>query len=205
MDGIDVDKIGPKHRTCRRVGAPLCGRPNCPSNKRPYPPGQHGRGRKRFSEYQTRLLEKQKLRAIYGVSESQMRSYYDRASRSRGVTGEEMIRLLETRLDSVVLRLGFALTTRQARQLVSHNHVTVDGKRLNVPSARVKPDQTIDVTPKAKNFVSVREAVEITADPPVYLYRNKDSVEGTLSRAPERDEIPLPVEVEERLIVEFYS
>lgn len=205
MDGIHVDKIGPKHRTCRRVGAPLCGRPNCPSNKRPYPPGQHGRGRKRFSEYQTRLLEKQKLRAIYGVSESQMRTYYDRASRSRQVTGEEMIRLLETRLDSVVLRLGFALTTRQARQLVSHNHVTVDGKRLNVPSARVKPGQTIAVAPKAKNFVAVREALEITPDPPVYLYRNKDSVEGTLSRAPERDEIPLPVEVEERMIVEFYS
>jgi small subunit ribosomal protein S4 len=205
MDGIHVDKIGPKHRTCRRVGAPLCGRPNCPSNKRPYPPGQHGRGRKRFSEYQTRLLEKQKLRAIYGVSESQMRSYYDRASRSNEVTGEQMLRLLETRLDSVVRRLGFALTTRQARQLVSHNHVTVDGKRLNVPSARVKPGQTIAVTPKAKNFVSVREALEITPDPPVYLYRNKDSVEGTLSRAPERDEIPLPVEVEERMIVEFYS
>jgi small subunit ribosomal protein S4 len=200
-----MDKIGPKHRTCRRVGAPLCGRPNCPSNKRPYPPGQHGRGRKRFSEYQTRLLEKQKLRAIYGVSESQMRRYYDEAARSRDVTGEEMIRRLETRLDTVVLRLGFALTTRQARQLVSHGHVLLDGKRLNVPSARVKPGQTIEVGGKAKNFVAVREALEITPDPPSYLYRNKDDVQGTLSRAPERDEVPLPVTVEERLIVEFYS
>jgi small subunit ribosomal protein S4 len=200
-----VDKIGPKHRTCRRVGEPLCGRPNCPSLKRPYPPGQHGRGRKRISEYQTRLVEKQKLRAIYGVSESQMRRYYDQASRSRSVTGEEMIRSLETRLDTVVLRLGFALTTRQARQLVSHGHVLLDGKRLNVPSARVKPEQTIEISGKAKNFVSVREALEITADPPAYLYRNKDETQGTLSRLPERDEVPLPVKVDERLIVEFYS
>ena len=200
-----MDKIGPKHRTCRRVGEPLCGRPNCPSNRRPYPPGQHGRGRKRISEYQTRLVEKQKLRAIYGVSESQMRRYYDEATASKGVTGEELIRRLETRLDSVVLRLGFALTTRQARQLVSHGHVLLDGRRVNVPSARVKPEQTIEISGKAKNFVSVREAVEITADPPVYLYRNKDDLQGPLSRLPERDEVPLPVTVEERLIVEYYS
>src|SRR5205085_10883252 len=106
-----MDKTGPKHKTCRRVGAALCGRPNCPSNKRPYPPGMHGRGRKRISEYQTRLVEKQKLRHIYGVSEAQMRGYYDKASRSKGVTGEEMIQSLETRLDTVCLRLGFALPT----------------------------------------------------------------------------------------------
>lgn len=200
-----MDKIGPKHRTCRRVGAPLCGRPNCPSNKRPYPPGQHGRGRKRISEYQTRLVEKQKLRAIYGVSEKQMRRYYDQATRSMGVTGEELIRRLETRLDTVVLRLGFSLTTRQARQLVSHGHVLLDGRRVDVPSARVKPEQTIEISDKAKNFISVREALEITADPPPYLYRNKEQVQGTLSRQPERDEVPLPVDVEERLIVEYYS
>ncbi len=190
---------------CRRVGAPLCGRPNCPSNKRPYPPGQHGRGRKRFSEYQVRLLEKQKLRAIYGVNEAQMRRYYDKANRSRGVTGEELIRQLETRLDAVVLRLGFAQTMRQARQLVSHGHVLLDGKRVNVPSARVRENATIEVTGKAKNFVSVREAVEVTPEPPSYLYRNKDQLQGTLSRVPERSEIPLPVEVEERLIIEYYS
>ena len=200
-----MNKMGPRHRTCRRVGAPLCGRPNCPANKRPYPPGQHGRGRKRISEYQTRLLEKQKLRHIYMVSEKQMRRYYDQATRSKGVTGEEMIRQLETRLDTVILRLGFALSTRQARQLVSHGHVSVDGRRIDVPSAQVKPGQTIEVSPKARNFVFVHEALEITSDPPSYLYRNKDQVQGTLSRFPERDEIPLPVEVEERLIVEYYS
>jgi small subunit ribosomal protein S4 len=190
---------------CRRVGEPLCGRPNCPSAKRPYPPGQHGRGRKRISEYQVRLLEKQKLRAIYGVGERQMRVYYDHASRKTGVTGEELIRQLETRLDAVVLRLGFSLTQRQARQLVSHGHVRIDGRRLDVPSAQVKPGQTIELSDKARNFVFVREALELTPDPPPYLYRNKDQVQGTLSRYPERDEIPLPVRIDERLIIEFYS
>ncbi len=200
-----MQKNGPKHRTCRRVGAPLCGRPNCPAEKRPYPPGQHGRGRKRISEYQTRLLEKQKLRAIYGVNEKQMRRYYENANRQLGVTGEEMIRQLETRLDTVCLRLGFGLTTSQAKQLVSHGHVTLDSRRIDVPSAQVKPGQTITLSAKARNFVPVREALEITADPPPYLYRNKDEGSGTLSRYPERDEIPLPVPVEERMIVEFYS
>ncbi len=200
-----MEKLGPKHRMCRRVGAPVCGRPNCPSNKRPYPPGQHGRGRKRISEYQTRLLEKQKLRAIYGVNESQMRRAYDEAARHRGVTGEEMIRQLETRLDTVILRLGFAQTVRQARQLVSHSHVLLNGRKLNVPSAQVPEGATIDLTPKARNFISVRESLEVTPEPPAYLYRNKDEVSGTLSRFPERGEIPLPVDVEERLVVEFYS
>ena len=200
-----MNKTGPKHRTCRRVGAPLCGRPNCPANKRPYPPGQHGRGRKRISEYQTRLLEKQKLRAIYRVNEKQMRRYYERATSHQGVTGEVLIRQLETRLDTVCLRLGFALTTSQSRQLVSHGHVSVDGRRTDVPSAQVRPGQTITVNEKARNFIPVREALEISPEPPPYLYRNKDEVSGTLSRFPERDEIPLPVPLEERLIVEFYS
>jgi small subunit ribosomal protein S4 len=190
---------------CRRVGEPVCGRANCPSVKRPYPPGQHGRGRKRFSEYQVRLLEKQKLRAIYGVGERQMRVYYDRASRKTGVTGEELIRQLETRLDAVVLRMGFALTQRQARQLVSHGHVRVDGRRLDVPSAQVKPGQMVELSDKAKSFVYVREALELAPDAPSYLYVNKDQLQGTLSRYPERTEIPLPVKIEERLIIEFYS
>jgi small subunit ribosomal protein S4 len=200
-----MQRSGPKHRTCRRVGAPLCGRPNCPSEKRPYPPGQHGRGRKRISEYQTRLLEKQKLRAIYGIQERQMRGYYDKATRSKGVTGEEMLRQLERRLDTICLRLGFALTTSQARQLVSHGHVSLNGKRIDVPSAQARPGDEITLSAKAKNFVSVREALEITPEPPPYLYRNKDEGSGTLSRLPERDEIPLPVPIEERMIVEFYS
>lgn len=200
-----MDKLGPRHRMCRRVGAPVCGRPNCPANKRPFPPGQHGHGRKRISEYQVRLLEKQKLRALYGVGERQMRIYYDRASRKSGVTGEELIRQLETRLDTIVLRLGFALSQRQARQLVSHGHVLVEGRRVDVPSAQVKPEQTVEVAPKARNLVPVQEAVALTPDPPPYLYRNTDELMGVLSRLPERDEVPLPVKVEERLIIEFYS
>ncbi len=200
-----MDKLGPRHRMCRRVGAALCGRPNCPVTKRPYPPGQHGRGRKRVTEYQMRLLEKQKLRAIYGVGERQMRRYYERASRRRGVTGEELIRQLETRLDNVVYRLGFALSLRQARQLVSHGHIRVDGRRVDVPSYQVRPGQAVELSERAKNLLFVREALELQPDPPPYLYRNRDQLQGTLTRAPERDEVPLPVEVEERLVVEFYS
>jgi len=162
-------------------------------------------GRRRPTEFHIRLLEKQKLRAIYGVQERQFRRYFAGASRKKGVTGEELIRLLETRLDSLVLRLGFAQTMRQARQLVSHGHILVDGKRLNVPSAAVRPGQTIAASASAKNFISVREAMEVTPDPPPYLERDKDAVSGTLVRQPERAEIPLPVTVDERLIVELMS
>jgi small subunit ribosomal protein S4 len=152
-----------------------------------------------------RLVEKQKLRAMYGVGERQFRKYFDRAERSKGVTGEELLRQLETRADAIVLRLGFALTQRQARQLVTHGHVEIDGRRVDVPSIQVRPGQTIGIREKSRNMIPVREALEITPDPPAYLYRNKDEMQGTLSRLPERGEIPLPVEVEERLIVEFYS
>jgi small subunit ribosomal protein S4 len=200
-----MQKLGPKHRICRRVGAAVCGRPNCAVNKRPYPPGQHGQGRRRLSEFHLRLLEKQKLRSMYGVQEKQFRKYFANASRTKGVTGEELIRLLETRLDSLVLRLGFAQTTRQARQLVSHGHVLLDGKRLNVPSAAVRPGQTIACSSAAKNFLSVREALEVTPDPPEYMARDKDQASGSLLRWPERHEVPLPVEVDERLIVELMS
>jgi small subunit ribosomal protein S4 len=200
-----MQKIGPRHRMCRRVGAAVCGRPNCPINKRPYPPGQHGRGRRRLTEYHVRLLEKQKLRSMYGVGEKQFRRYFVEANRMTGVTGEELLRLLETRLDALVLRLGFAQTMRQARQLVSHGHILVDGKRLDIPSAAVRPGQVIEASPSAKEFLPVREALEVTPDPPVYLDRDKGAVRGTLIRQPERPEIPLPVEVDERLIVEFMS
>jgi small subunit ribosomal protein S4 len=200
-----MQKLGPKHRMCRRVGAAVCGRPNCPTNKRPYPPGQHGRARRRLTEYHLRMLEKQKLRSMYGVGERQFRKYFREATRRQGVTGEELLRLLETRLDSAVLRLGFALTLPQARQLVSHGHILLGGKRVDVPSASVRSGQSIEPTASAKNFVSVREALEIAPDPPVYLERDKDAVRGTLVRDPQRSEIPLPVEVDERLIIEFMS
>jgi small subunit ribosomal protein S4 len=200
-----MQKIGPKHHMCRRVGAAVCGRPNCPTNKRPYPSGQHGRARKRLTEYHMRLLEKQKLRAMYGVGESQFRRYFHEATRRQGITGEELLRILETRLDCLVLRLGFAQTNRQARQLVSHGHIHVNGKRLNVPSAAVHVGQTIEVSPAAKKFLPVAEALEVTPDPPPYLERDKGAMTGTLIRLPDRSEIPLPVEVDERLVVEFMS
>ena len=200
-----MQKLGPKHRICRRVGEAVCGRPNCPSNKRPYPPGQHGQGRRRLSEYHIRLLEKQKLRAMYGIGERQFRRYFHEANRREGVTGEELLRLLETRLDSVVLRLGFAQTMPQARQLVSHGHMLVDGKRINVPSASVREGSTVQASPAAKNFLAIREALEVTADPPPYLQRDKDEVSGVLTRVPYRGEIPLPVQIDERLIVELAS
>jgi small subunit ribosomal protein S4 len=200
-----MQKLGPKHRMCRRVGAAVCGRPNCPTNKRPYPAGQHGRARRRLTEYHIRLLEKQKLRAIYGVGERQFRRYFHDAAKKKTVTGEELLRLLETRLDTLVLRLGFAQTMPQARQLVSHGHVLVDGKKIDVPSATVRPGQTIEATRGAKNFISVREALEVTPDPPPYLERDKGNVTGRLVRVPHREEIPLPVQIEERLIVEFMS
>ena len=200
-----MQKLGPKHRMCRRVGAAVCGRPNCPTNKRPYPPGQHGRARRRLTEYHIRMLEKQKLRSMYGVGERQFRRYFQLASRTKGVTGDELLRLLETRLDTLVLRLGFAQTMRQARQLATHGHMLLDGKRVDLPSIRVRPGQTIAATPAARNFLPIREALEVTPDPPPYLERDKDAVSGRLVRLPERGEIPLPVEVDERLIVEFMS
>jgi small subunit ribosomal protein S4 len=198
-------KVGPRHRICRRVGAPVCGRPNCPSGRRPYPPGQHGRGRRRLTEYQLRLLEKQKLRAIYGVGERQLRKYFAKATRKKGVTGAELLRLLETRLDAIALRLGFALSMRAARQLVSHGHVRINGRRIDVPSAGVRPGDVIELTDQARNFISVREALAISPEPPSYLERNADALTGTLTRWPERQEIPLPVELDERLIVEHYA
>src|SRR5437867_9441493 len=188
-----MQKLGPKHRMCRRVGAAVCGRPNCPTAKRPFPPGQHGRARRRMTEFHIRLLEKQKLRAIYGVGERQFRRYFHEATRKKAVTGEELLRLLETRLDALVLRLGFAQTIHQARQLVSHGHILLEGKRVNVPSATVKVGQVIEAGPQAKNFISVREALEVTPDPPVYLERDKDQVRGRLVKVPQRAEIPLPV------------
>jgi small subunit ribosomal protein S4 len=190
---------------CRRVGVSICGRPNCPVNKRPYPPGEHGRARRRESEYQVRLLEKQKLRAMYGIGERQFRRYFAEATRRRGVTGEDLLRLLETRLDSIVLRMGWALSLRQARQLVSHGHVLVDGRRVNVPSAGVRPGQEVALADRARPFIGVREALELQPDPPPYLERAGDGTSGRLARWPERREIPLPAEVDERLIVEYYS
>lgn len=190
---------------CRRLGVSICGRPNCPVNKRPYPPGEHGRARRRETEYHLRLMEKQKLRAMYGIGERQFRRYFAQANRKRGVTGEELLRLLETRLDAVVLRMGWALSLRQARQLVSHGHVRVAGRRVDVPSAGVRAGDELELSDRARSFIGVRESLELQPDPPPYLERDGDGTKGRLARWPERAEIPLPAEVDERLIVEYYS
>jgi small subunit ribosomal protein S4 len=142
---------------------------------------------------------------MYGVGERQFRRYFQEASRTKAVTGEELVRLLETRLDSIVLRLGFAQTMRQARQLVSHGHMLLDGRRVNIPSAAVRVGQTVEASPAAKRFLPVTEAMEVTPEPPPYLERDKGNVSGRLVRAPERAEVPLPAPVDERLIVELMS
>jgi small subunit ribosomal protein S4 len=200
-----VKKLGSRHKICRRLGVSVCGRPNCALNRRPYPPGQQGRGRPRETEFKVRLLEKQKLRAIYGVGERQFRRYFHRAAKRTGVTGEDLIRQLESRLDAVALRMGWALTMRQARQLVSHGHVRVDGRRIDVPSAELRPGQEVELSERARGLIGVREALEPQPDPPPYLQRDGDRVRGRMVAWPERSQIPLPVEIDERLIVEHYS
>ena len=152
----------------------------------------HGRGRKRISEYQTRLVEKQKMRAMYAVGERQMRTYYEKAHRSMGVTGEEMLRQLESRIDAVILRLGFALTIHQARQLVSHGHVLIDGRRIDVPSAQVKPGQEISLSEKARNFILVREAIQITPEPPGVPLSQQGRDQGFLHEEPRTRRDPPP-------------
>ena len=150
-------------------------------------------------------MEKQKLRAIYGVGERQFRRYFAEATRGTGVTGEDLLRQLECRIDSLALRAGWAMTMRQARQLVSHGHVRVDDRRVDIPSAEVRPGQTIELSGKGRKLIGVREALELQPTPPPYLERDADPARVRLARRPDRDEIPLPTPVDERLIVEYYS
>lgn len=193
-----------KHRMCRRVGAPLCGRPDCPALRRPYPPGeQRRRIRRRESEYGVRLLEKQKLRALYGMREAQFRRFYELAERAPGPTGPNLLTLLERRLDNLVLRLGFAVTIHQARQLVNHRHVLVDGQRVDRPSYVVEPGQSIEI--REKDLAPVREALAQSPTVPPYLERDEANLRGRLLRLPDRDEIPYPLTIDERLVVEFYA
>lgn len=196
---------GPKHRMCRRVGKPLCGLPNCPAIKRPYPPGQHGQGRrKRDSEYGKQLLEKQKLRYIYGVTERQFRRYFREARRGGGRPGDRLMQLLETRLDNVVYRLGLARTLAQARQLVTHGHVQLNRRKVDIPSHQVHAGDDIELREKSKNLDVVVAALEESKDIQLpYIAKDVQRRGGRLIKVPERDEIP--VDIQEDLIVEFYS
>ncbi|MFB7139890.1 MULTISPECIES: 30S ribosomal protein S4 [unclassified Bacillus (in: firmicutes)] len=194
---------GSTWKLSRRLGISLSGTGK-ELEKRPYAPGQHGPNqRKKLSEYGLQLQEKQKLRHMFGVNERQFRRTFDIAGKLTGKHGENFMILLETRLDNVVYRMGLARTRRAARQLVNHGHIMVDGKRVDIPSFRVKIGQTISLREKSQNLAVVKEAVEVNNFVPEYITFNADKLEGTFNRLPERSE--LPAEINEALIVEFYN
>ncbi|EIJ79285.1 30S ribosomal protein S4 [Bacillus methanolicus PB1] len=194
---------GPSWKISRRLGISLSGTGK-ELEKRPYAPGQHGPNqRKKLTEYGMQLQEKQKLRHMYGVNERQFRNLFDKAGKMSGIHGENFLILLESRLDNVVYRLGLARTRRQARQLVNHGHILVDGSRVDIPSYRVTPGQTISVREKSRNLDIIKEAIELNNFVPDFLTFDADKLEGTFTRLPERSE--LPAEINEALIVEFYS
>ncbi len=199
----------PQCKQCRREGQKLflkgerCLTDKCGVERRSYPPGEHGRGRLRQSEYRQQLREKQKARRYYQLLERQFRNYYDKATRQPGVTGENLLRLLETRLDNVLVRLGFASSRRQARQLVSHGHWRVNGRRVDIPSYQLKADDVISIKPDSRAADVVRSATELTATVPAWLQADHDALTAKVLRLPERSEISTPVS--EQLIVELYS
>src|SRR5215472_440234 len=175
----------------------------CAVERRSYPPGEHGRGRIKQSEYLLQLREKQKARRYYGLLEKQFRSYYEKASKRSGVTGEELLRMLETRLDNVVYRLGFAVSRAQARQLVRHGHFQVNGRRVNIPSYQVRPNDIVTVAPSSSAQQVIRDATDLVSTVAPWLQADHDGLTGKVLKQPERDEIDTPVQ--EQLIVELYS
>lgn len=199
----------PQCKQCRREGQKLflkgsrCFTDKCAVDRRAYPPGEHGRGRMRQSEYRTQLREKQKARRYYQVLENQFRDYYDRASRQPGVTGENLLRMLECRFDNVLVRLGFAASRRQARQFIRHGHWLINGRRVDIPSYQVKPDDVITIKPDSPAEPLVREATDLTSGVPAWLQADYDSLSAKVLRQPERSEISAPIT--EQLIVELYS
>jgi small subunit ribosomal protein S4 len=200
---------GPVCKLCRREGMKLflkgerCLTEKCAIERRSYPPGEHGRGRIKQSEYLLQLREKQKARRYYGLLEQQFRLYYERASRRSGVTGENLLRMLELRLDNVVYRLGFAASRAQARQLVRHGHFLVNGRRVNIPSYQVRPDDIISIRPGSSAEQAVRDATDLTASVAPWLQADHENLTGKILKLPERAEIDAPVQ--ESLIVELYS
>jgi small subunit ribosomal protein S4 len=194
---------GPAWKLSRRLGISLSGTGK-ELEKRPYAPGQHGPNqRKKISEYGLQLQEKQKLRHMYGVNERQFRTLFDKAAKMPGKSGENFMILLDTRLDNIVYRLGLARTRRGARQLVNHGHVMVDGKRVDIPSYRLKAGQEISLREKSQNLDIVNESMEVNNFVPEYLSFDADKKVGTFVRLPERGE--LAAEINESLIVEYYS
>ncbi|MEX1091916.1 MAG: 30S ribosomal protein S4 [Acidimicrobiia bacterium] len=195
---------GPRHKACRRARTPLCQSKKCPVDRRPYPPGQHGRGRIRESDYLIQLREKQKLRTMYGVLERQFRRYYHEAARRPGITGDNLLQLLEQRLDNVVWRSGLTATRPQARQLVNHGHFLVNGRKVDIPSYQVRPGDVVTVKERSQNIIVVQHAVD-TQDRVVPDWMQVDSGERkvVVKDHPRRDQIDTAIN--EQLIVELYS
>lgn len=202
---------GPVCRLCRRENTKLylkgerCYTDKCAFERRAFAPGQHGQSRKKPSEYGTQLREKQKARRIYGILENQFATYFEKAERQKGVTGENLLVLLERRLDNVVFRLGLASSRNEARQLTRHGHFLVNGKRVNIPSFQVKVGDVITVTDKSKESSKLKEAIEGLAQKsvPAWLELDAAAVTGRVARYPHREEIDIPVQ--EQMIVELYS
>jgi len=202
---------GPSCRLCRRENVELflkgdrCYTDKCAIKRRNYPPGQHGQGRVKVSAYGVQLREKQKVRRIYCILEKQFRSYFQLADRMKGVTGENLLSLLERRLDNVVYRLGFATSRSESRQLVRHGHFTINGKKVDIPSIQLKAGDTIQLRDKSKKIVSVNEALEavVRRGVPQWLELDKEGFKGTLKGVPVREDIVTPIQ--EQLIVELYS
>lgn len=202
---------GPVCRLCRREGVKLflkgerCYSDKCAIEKRNYAPGQHGQRRSKQSEYGLQLREKQKARRIYGVLEGQFRGYSSEAERKKGVAGENLLVILETRFDNVVYRLGFADSRAQARQFVRHNHFTLNGKKANIPSIQLKVGDIIQLKEDSKDSAIIKAIVDNlgTKTPPVWLELDKDNLTGKVVNLPTKEEIDIPVD--EQMIVELYS
>jgi len=198
-------------KLCRREGIKLflkgdrCYSDKCAFERRDYAPGEHGHRRQKFTDYGVQLREKQKLRRIYGLLERQFRGYFARADRQKGITGTNLLLLLERRLDNMVFRLGFASSRNEARQLVLHNHFTVNGKKVNIPSYLVEVGDIIEVREKSRNIARIREAMEtvVRRGIPAWLELDKENFRGVVKALPAREDLTMPVQ--EHLVVELYS
>jgi small subunit ribosomal protein S4 len=200
-------RVSAKSKICRRLGVNLWGRPKNPIVKRDYPPGEHGSKRRKSSDYGLQLAAKQKLRGYYGnITEKQFRSLYEEAARRRGDTAENMVGLLERRLDMVVYRLNFVPTVFAARQFVSHGHVLINGRRVTVPSYLVREGDAIEIREKSKDLAMVLTALQQPErDVPEYLSIDFKARKGIFVRVPKLADVPYPVQMEPNLVVEYYS
>lgn len=203
-----VTKARRQTRLSRTLGIALTPKAKKYFDRRPYPPGEHGRGRRKLSDYGIRLKEKQRLRAQYALKEKNLRTYYEKARHLQGLTGEVMVELIESRLDSLVLRAGFARTIYQARQAVTHRHILVDGEILDRPSARIRPGQTIQVKPKSQALTPFQVAAlgahqEVLSEVPEYLDVVIEKLTAVLKNQPKRAQVPIICDV--ALVVEYYA